>query len=152
MELTNLFVLGGLVVVVRLYFRRSSRVPKFAAWWSTHSCPMETPKDGIRQFETLNECHEVVEVLNDLVCEDGAGSWPPAANHRLSDWPEPLRPYRHIYLELAALLPQAKPSLDDEVNVSRIAEFRGRFQELLDERVDLAEVIHVGTQKCTKVN
>jgi hypothetical protein len=152
MELKTIFSIGGVLSVVLLLLRRSSRVSKYIAQWSPHSKPIETLKDSIKQPKTLNECHEVAEALGNLIREDGAGSWPPAANHRLSDWPEPLRSYRHIYLELAPSLSQTEPSLDDEVNVIRIVEFRRSFRKSLDERVDLTEVIQAGTHKFTRVS
>jgi hypothetical protein len=97
----------------------------------------------IREIAALADQHEVAEALRDLIHKDGAGSWPPNANHTHSSWPTALRPYGEIYLELAALLPQEHPSLDDETNIVRIADFRGRFKSLLAERINLAEVNEV---------
>jgi hypothetical protein len=94
----------------------------------------------IEKIKALTEHHEVAEILSDMIQKDGAGSWPPNANHDHSTWPLPLQPYKEICLELAHLLPQATPSLDDAVNTSLIKEFRRRFRELLNKRVDLVEV------------
>ena len=81
--------------------------------------------------------------MNDMIQKDGAGTWPPNANHDKMIWPMALRPYMNIYLEMAPLLPQATPSLNDQVNVARISAFRQRFGELLQERVNLVEVTKV---------
>ncbi|KAI8313857.1 hypothetical protein K4K61_006483 [Colletotrichum sp. SAR11_59] len=43
-------------------------------------------------------------------------------------------------MELAPQIPQANPSLDDNVNLARIADFRSRFRTLLREEVDLSQV------------
>jgi hypothetical protein len=94
----------------------------------------------IEEIKGLAEHHEVAEILTDMIHKDGAGSWPPNANHAHGTWPAALQPYKEIYLELAPLLPQAIPSLDDEVNITRIKEFRQRFRSSLRERVDLGEV------------
>ncbi|KAG9190273.1 hypothetical protein G6011_08361 [Alternaria panax] len=94
----------------------------------------------IKETKALAEHHEVAELLSEMIQKDGAGSWPPLANHTHSTWPAPLQPYKEIYLELAPLLPQATPSLDDEVNTLRIESFRRRFRDSLRDRVDLVEV------------
>ncbi|CAI0645391.1 unnamed protein product [Colletotrichum noveboracense] len=95
---------------------------------------------NIENIKRLAGCHEIAAVLSDLVKNDGAGSWPPRANHALGAWPEALRPYRKIYMELAPQIPQANPSLDDNVNLACIAEFRSQFRTLLREEVDLPQV------------
>ncbi|KAL6167069.1 hypothetical protein ACJQWK_06516 [Exserohilum turcicum] len=102
--------------------------------------PVAFKNKKIGEIESLAERHEVGEILHDLIQKDGAGSWPPNANHDNSTWPAALRAYMDIYLEMAPLLPQATPSLDDEVNVARISAFRLRFQDLLRERVDVVAV------------
>jgi hypothetical protein len=107
---------------------------------STSTDPREA---YIQEIAALADQHEVAETMRDLIHKDGAGSWPPNANHTHSSWPAALRPYGEIYLELAALLPQEHPSLDDETNIVRIADFRGRFKSLLAERINLAEVNEV---------
>lgn len=93
-----------------------------------------------REITTLADSHETASLLTKLIAEDGAGSWPPRANHDGAAWPAPLRPYQEIYLELGPLLPSAKASLDDEANAARIADFRSKFREQLRSRVDLAQV------------
>ncbi|KAF1840882.1 uncharacterized protein K460DRAFT_410277 [Cucurbitaria berberidis CBS 394.84] len=98
---------------------------------------MTKKMDGIK---ALPEQHEVVSILEELIHKDGAGSWPPRANHTDSTWPVALRSYKEIYQELVLLLPTATPSLNDQVNTTRIANFRLRFRDLLYKRVNLAQV------------
>ena len=69
---------------------------------------------------------------------DGAGAWPPKANHDY--WPVALRPYKDIYLELNPLLPAAEPSLDDNVNSERRNTYRSLMRKLLAERINIAQV------------
>ncbi|RMZ72078.1 Indoleamine 23-dioxygenase [Pyrenophora seminiperda CCB06] len=131
-----LFVLGSLAIIV---FWKSIVQPFIQSWLQT------LPKSDIRKeksdaIKDLAEHHEVAEILSELIQKDGAGSWPPNANHAHTEWPLCIQPYREIYLEMAPLLPQPEPSLDDEVNASRISEFRQRYRDLLSERVDLVEV------------
>jgi hypothetical protein len=101
----------------------------------------------VNEIKALAGRHKVAEVLHDLINKDGAGSWPPNANHKHSTWPVPLQPYKEIYLELAELLPQEVPSLDDQLNFVRINDFRRRFRGLLVERVDLDAVKQVRIHK-----
>lgn len=96
--------------------------------------------DLIHNIERHSDCHETAAVLNELIHIDGAGSWPPRANHAVSAWPAALRPYKQIYLELAPFLPQQDPCLDDQVNMSHILHFRSRFETFLRERIDLVQV------------
>lgn len=110
-----------------------------------------TKEEKICAIKALAEHHEVAETLNELIQKDGAGSWPPNTKHTHITWPLPLRPYKEIYFELAPLLPQAEPSLDDKVNIARIAEFRQRFRMLLRERVDLVEVKKVKSLEIVRV-
>jgi hypothetical protein len=111
--------------------------------WLHRPGSRNTKEEKINEIDALAEHHEVAEKLNDLIKKDGAGSWPPNANHDHATWPAALRPYKEIYLELASLLPQATPSLDDSVNITRIADFRKRFCDLLKERVKMDEVMEV---------
>lgn len=96
--------------------------------------------DLIHNIKRHSDCHETAAVLNELINTDGAGSWPPRANHDVSAWPAALRPYKQIYPELAPFLPQQDPCLDDQVNMSRILNFRSKFETLLRERIDLVQV------------
>jgi hypothetical protein len=99
-----------------------------------------TNDEKLRDIKDLAECHETAALLDDLVRTDGAGEWPPRANHVHETWPAPLRPYKDIYYEMAPLLPTSNVSLDDNVNRERITNFRARFRKLLDDKVDLAQV------------
>ncbi|KAI1082078.1 hypothetical protein F5B20DRAFT_588167 [Whalleya microplaca] len=100
----------------------------------------ELSKDQrLQDIEALADRHETAAALATLIHTDGAGSWPPRANHDTSTWPEALRPYKEIYLELAPLIPKETVSLDDEVNTAHILDFRSQFRRLL-RNVDLAKV------------
>jgi hypothetical protein len=105
--------------------------------------PNDKKESTVQNIIALAEHHEIAELLSDMIQKDGANSWPPNTNHTHTTWPTPLQPYKEIYLELAPLLPQATPSLDDEVNILRIETFRQRFRDLLHDRVDLVEVAKV---------
>lgn len=92
---------------------------------------------SIEDLRTLKD-RETASVLLELFDKDGAGAWPPKANHDL--WPMPLRPYKDIYLELVPMLPAAEPSLDDNVNNERRNRYRSLMRKLLKERINIAEV------------
>ncbi|KAH6845777.1 hypothetical protein B0I37DRAFT_344917 [Chaetomium sp. MPI-CAGE-AT-0009] len=102
----------------------------------------QQPDDAtlLKEINNMAECHETAALLADLIRKDGAGCWPPRAEHDHTAWPAALRPYREIYEEVAPLLPTEHVSLDDEVNKARINNFRSRLQQLLHERVNLAQV------------
>lgn len=108
--------------------------------WLVKKTRPDDPKDLIHNIKNHCDCHETAAVLYELISTDGAGSWPPRANYDISVWPACLHPYKQIYLELAPLLPQQDPCLDDEVNQSRISNFRSKFETLLRERIDLVQV------------
>ncbi|KAF1832326.1 hypothetical protein BDW02DRAFT_640868 [Decorospora gaudefroyi] len=137
MHLLILFAFGSVLLGAQMLLRPVSRYhkPSLKAW--LRDCRVTK----IKEIRALARRHVVAEILDDMIQKDGAGSWPPNANHEHSTWPVPLRPFKEIYLELAALLPQATPSLDDKVNTARIEAFRRRFRDSLRERVNLAEVI-----------
>ncbi|KAK9416725.1 putative indoleamine 2,3-dioxygenase [Seiridium unicorne] len=82
----------------------------------------------------------MAEVLTTMIDKDGAGSWPPRSNHARHAWPRALRPYQEIYEELAPLIPNDIPSLNDDLNRMRVADFRSQFKKKLSERIDLAKV------------
>lgn len=94
----------------------------------------------IKEINNMADKNEIAATLADLIRTDGAGSWPPKANHSPDAWPLALRPFQEIYFEMATDLATAEVSLDDSVNVARILRFREKFRELLQERVDLVQV------------
>ncbi len=147
-EYVILSVLGGALIAL-------TRLPSFWLWslqcfkafgfipfkfQQNDNAAHEKSQDKIKDIMALAECHETAAHLADLIQKDGAGSWPPRANHAYSTWPVALRPYGEIYQEMAPLLPATKASLDDEVNKERINAFRSHFRELLKDRVNLQEV------------
>lgn len=122
-------------------FKSRAAVDKFRSTWTTTNEGSEMSNDKVLQdIKNSAESHETLALLADLIHKDGAGEWPPRSNHAKATWPAALRPYRDIYEEMAPLLPRKTASLDDEVNRTRIANFRFRFQQLLQEKVDLAQV------------
>lgn len=110
--------------------------------WNRNARPVEVDETGnvsrIRYLKSLKGRHETASNLTELFERDGAGAWPPKANHNL--WPMALRPYKDIYLELVPLLPTAEPSLDDNFNNERRSEFRSLMRKLLTERINTAQV------------
>lgn len=113
--------------------------------WRRRPRPVEIEEPGnvsrIRNLRALKGRHETASILSELVDEDGAGAWPPKANH--DSWPTALRPYKDIYLELVPLLPTAEPSLDDNVNNERRNKYRSLMRKLLTERINIAQVEEV---------
>lgn len=134
MGVLTYFTVGGLLFLLSL--------PKLYKFLGSHRhhIPKNSRNYHIQEIKALADCHETAAVLTDLIHNDGADSWPPFANHACTTWPEALLPYKEIYLEISSLLPQETPSLDDEVNKIRIADFRSNFRRLLRDRVDLTQV------------
>ncbi len=96
---------------------------------------------NLRKYQDLRflkDQHETAAILSDLVDKDGAGAWPPRADH--DSWPAALKPYKDIYLECVPLLPAADPSTDDDVNQERRGRYRSLMRKLLHERINAAEV------------
>jgi hypothetical protein len=91
----------------------------------------------IQDLKNLRHSHSTASVLAELVKKDGAGAWPPKANH--DSWPMALRPYKDIYLEFVPLLSATEPS-PDEVNNSRHSEFRLVMRKLLTARINVTRV------------
>ena len=126
-----LFSFFGLSGLIGLYFL-------WRRWLSPIKVDPTGNEQKIRNLRRLRTQNQTASVLSDMVEEDGAGAWPPKANH--DSWPSVLRPYQDIYLELAPLLPAAEPSLDDDVNNVRRESYRALMRRLLEERVDIAAV------------
>lgn len=96
-----------------------------------------SPQNDLDDLRHLQEDvqHDVLSAFLKLVDDDGAGHWPPKANH--DEWPLPLRPYKDIYLMMAPSLVTADPSRDDELNRKRRQEFRSRMEALLTDCIDI---------------
>ncbi|KAK3337589.1 cytochrome P450 [Cercophora scortea] len=84
---------------------------------------------------------EVAVALSQLINDDGAGSWPPRADH--DNWPLALRPYKEIYLEVVPYLSEPTVSLDDSINAERQSKFRDSMRKLLAERINISEVVAI---------
>ncbi|KAJ8068630.1 hypothetical protein OCU04_002334 [Sclerotinia nivalis] len=92
-------------------------------------------------LRNLRDQHEVAAVMSRLIDEDGAGAWPPNANH--DSWPMALRPYKEVYFQLIPLLSAAPPSLDDDVNNERRKKYRSIMQKSLTEQVNIPQVVTI---------
>jgi len=110
--------------------------------WIRRARPVEVYETGnisrIQDLRTLKGRHETASILTELFDRDGAGAWPPKANH--DSYPMALRPYKDIYLELVPLLSAAEPSLDNNVNNERRNKYRSLMRKLLTERINIAQV------------
>ncbi|KAJ6079751.1 hypothetical protein N7467_009504 [Penicillium canescens] len=91
--------------------------------------------DSLRSLRGQNEA---VDVLLNLIEQDGAGQWPPLVVY--DDWPSALQPYKDIYHEVVPQLSSSSPLLDDDTPMARRESFRSHMRELLKERIDLLEV------------
>ncbi|KAF3481967.1 uncharacterized protein GIQ15_04726 [Arthroderma uncinatum] len=92
----------------------------------------------IRDLRTLAPRHETASALLKLIDEDGAGAWPPNAEHNA--WPAAFRPYKDIYLELLPLFTTAEPVLHDNISNERRNHYRSLMRKLLVERINIVEV------------
>lgn len=122
------------LVAINRYFSQSDF--KRYVFQSDSKC--SSAEIGLQDLKELRIRHDVHSAFMTMVNDEGAGSWPPRATH--DDFPPALRPYQHIYAAMAPLLPYANPSLDDECNKIRIADFRSRMQTLLAEKIDMDAV------------
>ncbi|TGO90550.1 hypothetical protein BPOR_0060g00230 [Botrytis porri] len=92
-------------------------------------------------LRNLRDQHEVTAAMSRLVDEDGAGAWPPNANH--DSWPMALRPYKEIYFQLIPLLSAAPPSLDGDINNERREKYRSMMRKSLMERINVPQVVAI---------
>lgn len=92
----------------------------------------------LNSLRSLRGQNEAVDVLLNLIEQDGAGQWPPLVVY--DDWPSALQPYKDIYHEVVPQLSSSNPLLDDDTLMARRASFRSHMRELLKERIDLLEV------------
>lgn len=100
----------------------------------------QTLNTKLNSFSIVDVEHEVYSAFIRLINEDGAGEWPPKANH--DQWPAPLRPYKNVYAAISPLLANADPSTDDEWNQRLCSEFRSRMRSLLAD-IDVTAVENV---------
>ncbi len=133
------------IMILILCFLGALIVVSGSLLWRRRSGPIEVDETGnasrIQDLRTLKGQHETASILSELFDKDGAGAWPPKANH--DSWPMALRPYKDIYLELIPLLPAAEPSLDDDVNNERRSKYRSLMRKLLAEQINIAQVKEV---------
>lgn len=114
--------------------------------WRKLRKPIEDADEtgNLRKYQdlrVLKNQHDTAAILSDLVDKDGAGAWPPKANH--DSWPAALKPYKDIYLECIPFLPAADPSTDDDVNQKRRDRYQSLMRKLLHERINVAEVENI---------
>ncbi|KAK4150848.1 hypothetical protein C8A00DRAFT_17672 [Chaetomidium leptoderma] len=141
-EYVILSVLGSVFFAVMAMTTWRPSLPKrlpvsrlSSLFWLLAGSAKDSSNDDSEDVIDLADCHETAARLAELIYKDGAGTWPPRTNYVSSTWPPALRPYLDIYHEMKSLLPAANPSLDDEVNRTRIDYFRSRHAKLLDERI-----------------
>ncbi|KAI9150556.1 hypothetical protein HJFPF1_10329 [Paramyrothecium foliicola] len=138
-------LLAGLVVAILLF----KLLQTYHASWQRQAslggqpATIESNNQIIHHIQKLAKEDETAEIMNSLIIHDGAGSWPPRADHSYKDWPAPLQPYATIYIDLAEKLAIANASLVDDTNVTRISQFRSLFREQLSEKVNMSEVKHL---------
>jgi hypothetical protein len=107
--------------------------------WYCQPAPQKVlPEIGLDNLKALNVDHELRAEFLKLVRDDGAGSWPPVARHH--NWPAALSAYSKVYAEVAPHLATPEPSLDDDFNLKRCAEFRTRMRASLEQHVDVDAV------------
>lgn len=141
---TSILLLPLWAICLWTYSRRD-RLAKYAHWPNLALCASRKPTatEAVDKICFLSHEHETATVLADMVQADGVKAWPPKTNHDHSTWPVALRPYKLMYLELASLLPVAKPSLDDIENSIAINRFRLHFCRLMQQYIHLDQVTHV---------
>ncbi|KAI1367615.1 hypothetical protein F5Y08DRAFT_49634 [Xylaria arbuscula] len=95
----------------------------------------------MQHMRILAAQHKVAASLVAMIDKDGAGDWPPKANHE--SWPTALFPYRSIYMELLPMLYTDTPSLEDSVNIERRERYRVAVRSLFRDRIALDEVTRI---------
>lgn len=139
MELV-IFSFVAAVIAILLRLRRDVEPHKANKDNNRADSAPSTREQNIADIEAIVDTHESAAAFVDLVHKDGAGSWPPRANYLPTDWPAALRPYREVLRDMAPLLPKKTPSLNDEVNLAYIVDFRSRYRTQLSHRIDLDQV------------
>lgn len=114
--------------VIKYYITTTSK--KATSHSETEYAEIKTP---------AHKPHPTVAALQNLVVVDGAGSWPPKTSYGQA-WPEALRPFHDIYLELVPSLSTAEISTDDLSNYQRCLAYRVKYKQILKERINLKQV------------
>ncbi|ESZ97408.1 hypothetical protein SBOR_2236 [Sclerotinia borealis F-4128] len=83
--------------------------------------------------------HAAQDSLQDLIENDGAGTWPPTTVYG-NAWPVPLQPFHDIYQAMAPALSVAELSGDDVKNFQRCLDFRVQMRTLYNDQVNMGEV------------
>jgi len=142
---TTLIFVSLLICASNLLFRRRPKVTKNALDKNVDDAHTEEMlATRYQQPDKREQPHKLVSAFTTLLDQDGAGTWPPRANH--SSWPTALRPYKEVYLEMVPYLSAATPSLDDAVNQERRSAFRSAMRRLLAERVNQVWVTRIMRQ------
>ena len=115
-------------------------------WWQklrkhTENVDKKRNLRKYRDLRLLRHQHETAAILSDLVDKDGAGAWPPKANH--DSWPAALKPYKDIYLECIPFLLIRDPSTNDDLNRKRVDRYRSGMRKLMQERINVSEVARI---------
>lgn len=92
------------------------------------------------KIKCISEDHETAGYLQSLIMFDGAGNWPPRASHGKL-WPQPLRPYHEIYMQLVPRLSCAALLPNDPSSYKRCEDYRAQMRMLLKDQVVIADVV-----------
>ncbi|KAI1179286.1 hypothetical protein F4777DRAFT_586257 [Nemania sp. FL0916] len=95
----------------------------------------------LQHLRGLAAQYQVAASLVNMIDRDGAGDWPPRANHEA--WPPAIMPYKSLYMDLLPMLYTDTPALDDDVNIERRARYRAAVRSFIKERIDLDAVIGI---------
>lgn len=127
--------------LLRLCIRLSTKKASSPDLSVVHHKDTKTPINidtNIESLLSLTERHDYAREFYKLVKEDGAGSWPPAAN--FDEWPASLQPYQDLYLRYTILLTVSDPSLSDDANRMKRHQFRTAMRSLLQRNIDLDQM------------
>jgi len=79
-------------------------------FWRRYLASKANTIDNVNRLDTPNSirhCHPLTQTFTALVDVDGAGTWPPRADHE--SWQSPLGPHKEIYQELLPHLSTEEP-------------------------------------------
>jgi hypothetical protein len=144
LALVSLFILGLSRKSITQRFDKYKLSWTLRSKWTSQSFKLiSTNKSGklttLQTLRNLGIHSEVARSFTDLIETEGAGAWPPNANHET--WPSALHPYRAVYWECIPFLSTDKISLDDSINLKRMADFRTLMRQQLSKQVDLDQVL-----------